>query len=69
MSNLLLHGLVVEKIKKLINSQISVESCPPPLLLPFNRSLVVPTNLYLTAHQLAKWARLIDLASSHTGLA
>ena len=29
----------------------------------------MPTSLYLTAHQPAKWARLLDLASSHTGLA
>ena len=29
----------------------------------------MPTSLYLTAHQPAKRARLLDLASSHAGLA
>ena len=29
----------------------------------------MPTSLYLTARQPAKQARLLDLASSHTGLA
>ena len=29
----------------------------------------MPTSLYLAAHQPAKQARLLDLASSHTGLA
>ena len=28
----------------------------------------MPTSLYLTAHQPAKRARLLDLASSHIGL-